>query len=208
MSEPDLDALIVGNLADLDSAVRHIEETLQPALAEEMDKLIEAFRCEIGWDGKTDWKDDGEVWLAPSEWRASTDSDGEEFKCFFVLDFVHGPGQVEDFFWITSLVHAGVASLGFRWLRDGVTKRAWRKAVSQEPDLVSTIRACGFNYDESDGSFILPFFIPHEALAEALREESSERAFGPLRQALQRLPDAKPAFDALVGATVTIEQVS
>jgi hypothetical protein len=212
MSDADLHALIVNNLADLDAAVRRVWFTLEPAVAEAIDKIIDESREQAGWDGEVGWQDKG-CWLAPSDWKKSGEVvRGDSHKCRFWLDSglddtieTIGTEKSKDAFWLTRLLGIGDGRLGFRWSRNDVRRLAWRKLVSEETKLISTLRAKGFEYEEGDGSFYLPVKVDQAALAAALAAETPVEALGPLRKALQTLVDAKPDFDALLRATASID---
>jgi hypothetical protein len=208
MADADLDALIANNLADLDAAVRRVWFTLQPAVAEAMDEIINQSRERANWDGEGDWNESGS-WLAPFDWKKLGDISGDAYKCQFGLEAGSGDtmGELdgEDAFWLTRLLGIGDGRLGFWWRRNDVGKKAWRKLVGEQSDLITALRAKGFEYQEISGSFCLPVKIDQAALVAALKEETPVEAMEPLKTALQKLIDAKPDFDALLLSTASID---
>jgi hypothetical protein len=75
MAQPELDRLIISNLADLDAAVQYVNDELAPPVAETMDKIVAHFLRDTGWAGVAKWIDKG-VWFAPEDWRRQGNSHG------------------------------------------------------------------------------------------------------------------------------------
>lgn len=199
MVEPELDTLIVANIADLDAAARYLQQVLQPAVGRQIDEIWDAFRKEHAWAGESGF-DDGTPWLAPAAWRKPDSTTDDDHTCSFQLGFAEGAG-VEAHFWLTELVGAAPGCYGLRWLHHGSRVRAWRRLVGQHPDLVATLRAHGFDYEEAKGSFFLPIRIEQAQLVKALQYEAPEQALEPLEKALGTLVEAKPHFDTLLART-------
>lgn len=198
MPDSELDVLLVENLADLDAAARYLENDLQPRIGAALDDICKTFMSQNNWVGMSDWDED-ETWLASPGWRMVDESDGNEFRCKVWLEDVASRDGVEDRFWLTYLLSAGVQSLGLRWRRTDVrSKRAWRKALATQVELISSLRVRGFEYEEAEGTFLLPVRIDFAQLSEALRDENPEKGLEGLNQALQKLINAKPEFDALL----------
>lgn len=202
MPDPELDALIVKNIGDLDAAARYLGEDLKPRLGAAMDEVFQTFWRKSDWEGSANWDED-ETWIAARDWRDPEGSKGNEFKCKVWLWGVAGQGGGEDHFWLTYLLGAGVQSLGLQWNRTNLrNKRAWRRTVSLQRDIVARLRAHGFEYEEALGTFLLPVRIDRDELATALQDESPEQALGPLEQALRQLLEAKDDFDALLASAI------
>ena len=202
MSQADLNALIVANIADLDAAAYHLDNRLQYEVGEALNDVAAKRIGELGWEGLADWNDDA-IWAAPKEWLKSEGSPGDEYNCQFSFDSSDSVDGEADYFWLTQLVGKGQAKLGFRWSRNDVSKARWRKAVSQHTDLIADIRALGFVYGEKDGSFFLPVVIEPTQLSAALAEESPEQALGqPLAGAFSVLDRSKVLFDSLLERTI------
>ncbi len=201
MAQPDLNALIVANIVDLDAAAFHLDNRLQHEIGEALDDVSAKRIGELGWEGVTDWNDDA-IWAAPKEWRKSDGSPGDEYACQFSFEASSTADGEADYFWLTQLVGMGRATLGFRWARNDISKARWRKAVGQQTDLIGDIRGLGFVYGEKDGSFFLPVVIDPTKLSSALMEESPEQALEqPLADAFSLLVRSKALFDSLLERT-------
>jgi hypothetical protein len=205
MAQPELDRLMVSNLADLDAAAQHIKNELQPAIAEELDQILETFLHKEGWAGKAEFAKEDEIWLASEEWRKQGDHTGDDYKCQFTVEVSLGKGEEKDEFWLTQLLGIGDRTLGLRWTRNDVGRRQWRKVVGQQQEIVARLRALGFDYQEAEGSFFLPVRVDQSALAQAVGDESPELALAPFTNALQVCINAKADFDALLAATEGVD---
>ena len=64
-------------------------------------------------------------------------------------------------------------------------------------DVAPFTQATAFTAEEK-GSFYMPLKLDVATLAAAVRDESIEDALGPVRQALDNIIAAKPAFDAII----------
>jgi hypothetical protein len=201
MSQAELNALIVANIADLDAAATQLER-LHVEVGAALDDLVTKLSGERGWDRYADWNDVA-IWVAPKDWRKPDSATDDDHKCEFSFD-VSDPVQDEaDSFWLTQFVGKGHAQLGFRWSRNDVTKAKWRKAVGQHTDLLGSIRSLGFVYGEKDGSFFLPVVIDPTQLSAALAEESPEQALQqPVADAFAILDRSKTLFDSLLKRTI------
>jgi hypothetical protein len=204
MAQPELDRLILNNLADLDAASQHISNELEPAVAKAIDQIVETFLREGEWAGLADWLVKG-IWLASEDWRKQGDHTGDDYQCQFTLETNLGQGEAKDSFWLTQLLGVGDRTLGLRWTRNDVRIRQWRTVVGQQQTIIARLRASGFDYQEREGSFFLPVRVDQSALAQAAGDESLEFALSPFSDALQDCINAKPDFDALLAATARID---
>jgi hypothetical protein len=204
MAQPELDRLIVNNLADLDAAAQHVENEVQRAVASAMDQILETLLGKGGWAGMAKYFDKG-FWLASDEWRKQGDHTGDDYQCQFTLEVSLGRGVEKDIFWLTQLLGIGDRTLGMRWTRNDVGKVKWRKEVGKQQEIIAKLRSRGFDYQETEGSFFLQVLIAQSALAQAVGEESPELALAPFADALQTCIDAKPDFDALLAATAGVD---
>ena len=204
MAQPELDRLIIRNLADLDAAAQYVNNVIQPAIAEALDQILETFLCKGEWSGLANWSDEG-IWLASKDWRKQGDHIGDDYQCQFCLEASLGKGDEKDEFWLTQLLGIGDRTLGLRWTRNDVAKRAWRRVVGQQQQIIAKLRARGFDYQEAEGSFFLPVRVDQSALTQAVGDESPELALAPFSDALQACINAKSDFDALLQATAGID---
>ncbi len=51
MAQPELDRLVINNLADLDAAAKHVENELQPAINASLDDILNTFKNKVVWEG-------------------------------------------------------------------------------------------------------------------------------------------------------------
>jgi hypothetical protein len=204
MAHADLNALIVANLKDLDAVACHLQQTLQPAVGDAMDEILEEHRIKAGWEGHADWDVDG-AWLAPKDWRKKAGSAGDEFLCRFSLEADSEAEDDKDGYWLSQLLGLGHAKLGFRWGRKNVSKVRWRTIVGANTSIIGDLRGEGFSYDENNGSFFLPVILNPSEMSEALAQETAQLALGPLQNALDTLVRAKPKFDELLRVAAEME---
>lgn len=201
MSQVDLSALIVANLRDLEGAASYVANVLQNEIGSAIDDVVKRQKVDAGWDGEVSWEKNG-IWVAPQTWRKDDVSVGDKYLCQFWFSAEDDAKDDLDFFWLSQLVGVAQTRLGFRWSRNNVAKGRWRKAVGQETDLIAKLRSLGFCYEEASGTFFLPVTVAVAELTKAVADESPDQALQPLRDAFQRLVEAKVLFDQLVEAAV------
>lgn len=200
MAHPDLDRLIIRNLADLDAAWQYLDTEIEPAVWDVINQHLKVFREKTGWEGKDEWPD--KAWFAPSDWRKQGEYTGDDFRC----QFTPGEGIATtgtDGSYLTQLLGIGHQRLGLWWIQKNVVKGRRRILISQQPTIVSNLRKHGFVYEDSEAGFFLPVLVDQSALADALADESPEMAFEPFVDALQVCLAAKPDFDALLAAAAS-----
>jgi len=201
MAQPDLDRLLILNLADLDAAAQRVDDELSASVADTLNKHLEALIQRTDWAGVAKWPLAQSFWFAPKDWRKLGDNPREEYACNFLMAVSLGKGTAKDRFWLTQLVGKGDRNLGLAWIRSGVGKPQWRRAVAQRGEEIAKLRSRGFEYEATEGSFFLPVHIDQSTLAQGFFDESLEIALKPLADALQVCVEAKPDFDALIAAT-------
>lgn len=206
MAKPDLDALIISNLADLDVVVQRLYFEIQPNIGEKIDEMFEHFKDRENWKGKGNFDDDWRMerdlpWLAPPNWRMS-DGDDDDYSFYFFLE----PGQKdrrgkslgEDTFWLTRLLGLGTGTLGLRWQQEEYHKNKWKSFMMTQAKLIIDIRERGFTYEEGEGLFFLPIKLEISNLIAAVLEDDLDPAMSPLQSALDCLQNSRPLFDALI----------
>ncbi len=100
MAQPELDRLVITNLADLDAAAQYVTNELEPAVATALDELVETFREKVNWAGEAKWSDEG-IWIASEDWRKQGDHTGDDYLCQFAPETSIGKGIEKDTFWLT-----------------------------------------------------------------------------------------------------------
>ena len=198
MSSPELDALLISNLSDLEAVRRQLAE-VQHNVFRAVDADVETWATERGWSGVFDYLADA-LWLAPPTWR-QPEGDAQDVFAWFVLSV--GPDDTEtervdeDYLYLTRLCQAGFGQLGFTLGQSLMPREAtWKRFLQSHTDL---IEATPFILDRNARLF-LPVRIDRQELANALREQSIPDALTPLRAALDQLAAAQPALDRLLEA--------
>ena len=201
MSTPEVDALIVENLADLDAAVKHLTR-IEGEVFSAIDKLVTRWAKDNGWKSNFNYLEE-EAWIAHSSW-ISKDGEDDEFQARLWLDVGIGDTQEgepnEDWYYLTRLCGAGVGQIGFRFSQEILKASKYKKMVK---DVARLAQATAFTAEEK-GSFYMPIKLDITTLAAAIRNEAIGDALGPVRQALDNVASAKPAFDKII-ATLTTE---
>ena len=198
MAQPELDRLLISNLADLDAAAYRIKNVLHGTVASALDSRLKYAIERSGWAGHADYEHD-KFWIAAPDWRRDSD-DLQGYECYFHSDSSDGAWSGVEF-WLTVLLGGGTRLAGFRWIRRAAKRKSWRKQVSEQVDIIARLRSRGFEFQESTGTFFMPFRIDKDALASAVGEESPELAMAPFDMAVQSCISAKADFDALIEAT-------
>ena len=207
MSSPDLDALIVEHLADLDQVgarINAIEAEVFAAMGERAKGWAERngwrdifeYSVEGGWD---QWN----PWIAAPDWRtADTTVDDDQFDIWFQLSVGNGDTESrasgEDWFYLTRLCQAGSGQVGFHLIHASIVKpRKWKQVLPEIREMISD-PAFTIITIQNEASIYLPFKIPQHALAAALRDEDPDAALDPFEEALDTLLRAKPQFDRVL----------
>jgi hypothetical protein len=196
-------ALLIEHIADLEAAVRHVTEKIDPRLWRAVANVLEEFAKAQGWDGMFDPEADDAPWTMPQEWATSDAEDaGYDEDSWFIVDVHHPDEDLEDRTWLAGFV--GVSQYGNHLLlkfdQQMLKARGWRALLNREEDAVQAIRDAGFTVEARDGSIVLPVTIVPARLAEAFADDDVVAAFEPLRSALARAAAARPHFDRLVAA--------
>jgi hypothetical protein len=196
-----IDALIVRNLKDIESASNIIDDEIQKNVGKAIGDIVAEWSREKDWFSEDENLDDGEPTLAPKNWKVPDSSEKDEFFARFYIVAINAQNEEawENEFWLTPLCNLGVGKVGICWRcahnNFNSTKGGWKKFLEGR---ISNIQKRGFNYIQKSGTFFLPFIIDQEALAVAIEGDNIEDALGPLREALAVIEKAKPDFDTLI----------
>jgi hypothetical protein len=86
---PELDALILEHLSDIDAAAKRLNEVEERVFGA-MDAAASEWAKEHGWAGVFEYRDN-EMWLAPPDWRKpDTPEDEDRFSAWFQLELAPG----------------------------------------------------------------------------------------------------------------------
>ena len=194
MAQPELDRLLISNLADLEAAAQHLKVHVMPAVAHAMNESAIEVVERNGWFGIAEY-DTGELWLAPREWHIEGGKDSA-YSAWFQLD-VSDTDWENVQFWLACIAGVGPKQMGMRWSQDAVKPKIWRKHMAGQAETISKLRSRGFDYHEHLGSFFAPVRLDIGALTNAVGDESPELALAPFDDALRRCVDAAADFEAL-----------
>lgn len=191
MADSDLSVLIIQNLADIEQTEKALYR-LEVEVFKAIDNHVEVWAEQNGWDGKFDYFEN-EFWLAPRDWKSKEDD--EEYVACFWMDVYAGDTQQdemnEDWHFLTRLLGVGDGQLGLKFSQEIVTNSKFKKRAHV---IAPLIQSTAFSRDP-EGAFFLPIKLDAKELAEAVKNEKIEDAFGPLNRALESLKAAKSAFD-------------
>lgn len=203
MSTDDLDALIVQNLRDLDAAVKRLDFEIQPRVAKTINGIASNWAKQNKWIGGYDWWEeedgDGELWVAPPEWRSENNKPGFYLDCGQGDNYGDNPS--EDCFWLTRFCRSGNGLICLRWYdfqNLNAKKPEWKKFIKS---YVTKIERVGFSYEDRTALFSsAPIIVNAEELARSIVDDTLDQAFKPFHKALDNLIAAKPAFDEMIRA--------
>lgn len=207
MSSPDLDALIVEHLADLDQVGARIN-AIEAEVFTAMGDRAKGWAERNGWRGNFEYSAEGgwdqwKLWIASPDWRTvDTIIEDDEFDIWLELSVGNGDTDSraigEDWFHLTRLCQAGAGQIGF-WLGHTslVKPRKWKQILPEIRGMLSD-PAFTIITIQNEASFYLPFKIPQHALAAALRDEDPDAALDPFEGAFETLLRAKPQFDRVL----------
>lgn len=207
MSTEKLDALIIRNLSDLDTAAKRLYDDIQIRIAKAIDDIVESWTKKCSWVTTSTFHKDEIIYIAPPEWKSPDPQDADNWLAWFAFepgsgDNIGGDDATSyfDTFWLTRLCGVGHGMLCFRWHYGaealGVTKPKWKKFV--QVHIQRIVEKTGFTYEDSTGCFFNPLRVDSEKLAVAIEEDAAEDALQPIRDALDQLLAATPEFDALL----------
>jgi hypothetical protein len=189
-TEPELDKLIIDNIADLDATAKRID-ALVGEFWGEVSGHLQSWAKENGWLASQDPDD---PWVAPPEWFQGDD----DYFAWFSVSW--GPGDSGDakegeaYFDLSRFAGVGGGKLcvwlGFDGVKRSVWKPLFREAASQS-------KAGGFSFDEVDGLY-LDCTPPPGSLVTAVAEDDYAAAFEPLNRALDAAHANWPLFDKLL----------
>jgi hypothetical protein len=202
MANAKTNALIIRHIADLDAAVRQLEEHIVPLLEKTIKDIVQEWAEKNSW--VLDWSDWNikDPFIYPPEWQRMGEA-GEKPRYMAQFKFSQKASNFDalggESYWTAMLCGFG-GSVGFWWDFDraelGLNKKR-AKAVLAE--FVEKLQQAGFIYDEADNQFFIPFEIKPEILAQAIEEDAPEEALAPLiNAALDRCRAAKTMFEKIL----------
>lgn len=192
MPRNEIDGLIIRHLADIEAACKRIANQIEPQVNSAIDDVVKEWTDDNAWSSDGDFANNN-LWLAPSDWQLNLE-EGEWASRFWLYA---GESGWEDEYRLSQICGVGQGTVGIWWAYEKVDKR-WKNFAA---DFVVTLRRLGFHYEETAGSFFLPFQIDPAMLAKSVEDDAIDKAMQPLRAALAGLePDARVEFDRMLAA--------
>lgn len=188
-TEPELDKLIIENIADLDAAAKRADVLVAEIWMEVIERL-QSWATDQGWWASQDPADPS---VAPPDWV-----DGDQFFAWFNVDW--GPRDTgvgeegQAYFDLSRFAGVGEGKLCL-WLNfDEVKRSAWKPLFR---DAAGKAEVGSFSFDSTDG-FYIDCTPPAGALSMAVAEEDFVAAFEPLTRALDAAHEHWRFFDSLL----------
>ena len=194
----ELNALIVRHIADLEAALTQAKSQIDGQLERAAAKIIEEKRREFGWAGDFNRTLEEEQWFAPEEWRTADKSDNS-FDLFFILHTRNGLEDSASETWLSYFVGVNGCELAFLVESNALKTSRWKTFLREQENSIATLRDFGFACDLKRGHLALPIAFDQEAIAEAFENEDVKEALAPMGDALDRIAEAKPVFDEILG---------
>jgi hypothetical protein len=198
MSDSSVAAAIVRHIEELEVAMRHIRNAMDPRIEKETGRLIERKRKAFGWAGEVDDHLSPTCWLAPESWRMAGDTH-DNFDLYFNFEGTDCIDEAEPETWIAQFL--GFAGSGMRFLVDtnALGRTKWKALLRSDASIESLIDA-GFACDPKAGTLSIPVRIENNALCSAFEDQDFTKALAPIELALDRIKIIQPTLDQLVAA--------
>lgn len=199
MTDMSVSAAIARHIEELEVALRHVANVMDPALGKEAGRIIARKLKEFGWAGEVDEELDPVSWLAPSEWRIAggANDDFDLFINFEGTDCIDGkPPET----WVGQFLGFAGAGMHLAFGSNSLGRAKWKSLLREQAELIDQLARKGFKCDAKDGLLVLPVQIDKSELISGFEEENISKALRPLEIAIDRVREAKPLFDKLVKA--------
>lgn len=193
MSQDELGAVISRNVGDLEQAITHVKESMDPKInTAAWEALQRALRDE---DFHFDDGDDPDSrWFAPRGWLIEEDSDP-----WFELSVRDGD-DLETWLATYCAPRSEKEAIGIQWYYDNLYVRDYKAILEEYADDLKAIELAGFRRDGND--IYLPIDFDSEAIADGFGQGNLKDAMEPIAAAAQVLIDALPHFQKLRDAIV------
>ncbi|MDL5037636.1 hypothetical protein [Comamonas resistens] len=191
---------ILNNFQIFSEAVYFFEKSINPKILKGIDECVEVFSNENYWNGNFQLEENFDNWLRPQNWE---NEDGLE--AYFEIKSTE-PDDDNDNYWVSLFCNksSNNCEAGFFF---GVEtkhfggKRAWDAHIKSLPEEQKiSLKEIGFK--QFEGHFFLPITLSNEELAKSWQAEdpftSDDECFEPLRDALEKLKQSVPIFEAIM----------
>lgn len=196
MTDTAVSAAIVRHIEELEVALRHCANVLDPALGKAAGKLIARKKKAFGWAGEVDEVLDPVSWFAPREWRIADDN-FDLYVNFEGTDCIDGKSPET---WVGQFLGFAGSGMRMSFGTNALGWAKWKALLREQADVIGELASKGFRCDPRDGLLFLPVQIDKLALVAGFEEEDLGPALAPIETAMERIRGAKPLFDRLVKA--------
>lgn len=198
--QAELDALVIRNIGDIEAAMKHAIEVLDPRVWEEVGKALVG-ACEPRTHYASADAEGREVWLADRSWLVSnslsTDPDADFWLGLDQRTSLGGEGENS---WLASFTASGPngATVALWVDQKIVGKPRWKKIVRSADDLIEELHAAGFDVvEDDDRKLCIPVSFERDALVAAFTSEDFVSAMRPLTDAVHKAITATPLLERL-----------
>jgi hypothetical protein len=202
-----LDALIVRNIADIEAAFNRVNNDMETVLARETANIFHEKIGSLGWEGDSvDEFVDGNLWLAPIEWRLA-DTASDEFDLYINFGFHAGINDFEGT-WLAHFAGINGAGLQLELTSDTMKRKDWQTLLKREvgQKAIAALKAKGFATELKNAvPLTLKVKFDQEELAKAFEEEDFTEALEPLSKAIDTIAGLRVVLDDLVTAIRALE---
>lgn len=198
MSDTTVAAAIVRHIEELEVALRHLQNVMDPRIEKEAGRLIERKRKEFGWAGEVDDHLEPISWLAPESWRMAGDTDDsfDLYMNFEGTDCIDGAGPET---WVAQFLGFAGSGMCFMFGTNALDRNKW-KALLRSDAAIESLVENGFICDPRSGTLAMPVLLHKEALISAFEGGVFSDALAPIGLSLDRINGLRTILDQLVSA--------
>lgn len=198
MSTTSVSAAIVRHIEEIEVALRHIRNVMDPRLEKEAGRLIERKRRAFRWAGAVDDQLDPTCWLAPEPWRTAKDTN-DNFDLYINFESANCIDEAEPETWVARFLGFAGSGMRFHFGSNALFRPKWKTFLRSEP-LIQDLIDQGFVCDPRAGLLAVPIRIDKDALLTAFEDQDFSEALAPIEAQLDRIKALRPTLDRLVDA--------
>lgn len=188
MSTTELDTYLLENWVDLDTAAARAS-AIQEAVFDAINAAAKEWASIRGWSGVFSYE--GDLWVSPPAWTLKAGS-RPSADAWFVLKLFNDD---EDHWWLTSLMHLGQGSAGFRFSQTRLSAKTWQGIVT-DPARLSLLPAFGL---QERAALVLPLALDRAAIIDGALAGDYSIAVQPVIVALDQLEAAVDIISPWLG---------
>lgn len=201
MTENDTaEMVVVRHLGDIESAIRFLEDVMEPKFWSAVASCMEKWAKSRGWAGHFDPNSDDYLWFGSGDWH-TVGGGKDEYDFWFELRPIWGDADEDDTTGLASFIGASARG-NYRALVFDRTvpkkKRAWQALLGESDAVLQLLRELGFNTDTRAGVISYPLTLDPMLLGPALADDDFDEVLEPLATALAKIVRAQPLFEQLI----------